>query len=80
MIGLVDLLKQLEIIVEEEVEEDKAKGKKAKDENQFQGLFGLANDDEVAASRPVDCHHRALLFCQNKDYLAMIIDSILMPN
>lgn len=49
MIGLVDLLKQSEIITDDTGEDEqgqaKAKGKKAQEEAQFEGLLGLAEDD-----------------------------------
>ena len=47
MVGLVDLLKQLEIIIDEGAEDEvKTKGKKAKDDTQFNGLIGLADEED----------------------------------
>ena len=85
MLGLIDLLRECEIIQSDNgdphgEDQPKQKGKKQQDQA-FEGLLSLAADDEPLSKLPQESSggHRALIFCQMKSYLEMIIQHILIP-
>ena len=64
--GLVDLLRQCEIIASDESDEkQKPKSRKQQEEGQYEGLLSLPVDSaEAQAEAEPPQEHRALIFCQ----------------
>lgn len=93
MNGLVDLLKQCGMIEEKfdgGADEEKQGGRKKKGNKEepgtdAAGLLSVPQDDDIGGHEDTDAleadagGHRALIFCQMKSYLNMIVEHILVP-